>query len=424
MIALANSLQACIGKDCYPIRFSIVDATTDRLHLEATIIRYSSDSQYADRLSDFDLAKPLRKTYQASPFVVAQIVPTGIRCDFGGYAGDATPATNLLAKTADYVVTHPNAVNASDINELADNVLYVEGHSLDRFLLGRLALRPVVSNRIGTFFDPTGRAYSDDVIHVLNAAKAVAGISCDQIIMLNQPLGAKIEWAPSGSASGIIEDPETLLLGVERLLAAGCDAVGGVSVIHGVTNEMCRLHMRGELPNPSGVIEAIITHLISKVFNIPCAHAPLPYYQSVKDKCIDNPRASAEFISTPHYFCVLKGLAKAPRLIPVQSLERPPLDAITVNSLGAIIAPATALGGIPGLAAEFHDIPLIAVKENTTILGMTQERMNVSNVILVDSYLEAAGAVLAIRNGISFDCLRRPISRARFINAEDLETPV
>lgn len=292
----------------------------------------------------------------------------------------------------------------------------LKGGSLDRFLLGRLGLRPSVSNRIGTFFDPTGNDYRDDVIHVLNAAKAVAGISCDDLIRLDKPLGARIEWAPSGSASGLIDDPETLLLGVEKLLDAGCEAVGGVSVIHGVTQEMCRLHVRGELPNPSGVIEAIITHLISKIFNVPCAHAPLPYYQSVKDKCIDNPRASAESISTPHYFCVLKGLAKAPQLVAIDNLDYPPLDAVTVNSLAAIVAPATALGGIPALAAEYHDIPLIAVNDNVTILGMTQQQMEFSNVIQVDSYLEAAGVVLAIRNGISIDSLRRPISRARFIN--------
>lgn len=292
----------------------------------------------------------------------------------------------------------------------------LKGGSLDRFLLGRLGLRPSVSNRIGTFFDPTGNDYRDDVIHVLNAAKAVAGISCDDLIRLDKPLGARIEWAPSGSASGLIDDPETLLLGVEKLLDAGCEAVGGVSVIHGVTQEMCRLHVRGELPNPSGVIEAIITHLISKIFNVPCAHAPLPCYQSVKDKCIDNPRASAESISTPHYFCVLKGLAKAPQLVAIDNLDYPPLDAVTVNSLAAIVAPATALGGIPALAAEYHDIPLIAVNDNVTILGMTQQQMEFSNVIQVDSYLEAAGVVLAIRNGISIDSLRRPISRARFIN--------
>ena len=81
-------------------------------------------------------------------------------------------------RAADVVITHPNAVNASDINEMASNVLYVEGKSLDDFLLGHLGLAPTRSNRIGTFVDPTGEAYLDDVIHTLNAARAVGGIDC------------------------------------------------------------------------------------------------------------------------------------------------------------------------------------------------------------------------------------------------------
>lgn len=418
---LATALRRHIGPRACPIRFSIVDANHSQMRLEVTVARVVPGERYATDLAAAEIEDPRRKTYQATPFAVAQIVPTGIRCELGGYAGDATPATNLLARAADIVVTHPNAVNASDINELAPNVLYVEGHSLDSFLLGRLGLRPTVGNRIGTFIDPTGADYSDDVVHVLNAAKAVAGVSCNTLMMLDAPVGARIEWARSGSASGILESPDVVLDGVARLLDAGCDAVGGVSVIHGVSREMCERHMRGEIPNPSGVIEAILTHLVSKVFRVPCAHAPLPYYQDVKDRSTTNPRASAEFISTPHYFSVLKGLARAPRLVALDDLDRPPAECLTVNSVGAIVAPATALGGLPALAAELHGIPLIAVRENATILSMTAERLGMRDVIEVGSYLEAAGVVLALRSGLSLESLRRPIVRAEFMDAIPLE---
>lgn len=417
LVDVAAGLRRQIGAKGYPIRFSIVDASRSSLRLEVTVARFASGESYASELGVAELEEPRRKTYQATPFAVAQIVPTGIRCEFGGYAGDATPATNLLARAADLVVTHPNAVNASDLNELAPNVLYVEGHSLDSFLLGHLGLRQVTANRIGTFVDPTGADYMDDVVHVLNAAKAVAGISCDPIVMLDGPVGAQIEWTRSGSASGSLDSPDTVLDGVARLLDAGCDAVGGVSVIHGVTREICERHMRGEIPNPSGVIEAILTHLVSKVFRVPCAHAPLPYYQEVKDRSTDNPRASAEFISTPHYFSVLKGLARAPRLIAIDDLDHPPAECLTVSSIGAIVVPGTALGGLPALAAEFHGIPLIAVQENTTILAMTADRLGMQEVIEVKSYLEAAGVILALRSGISLESLRRPIVRAELIDA-------
>ncbi len=418
---IASGLRRQIGPKACPIRFSIVEATRSSMRLEVTVVRFVQSEGYATELATAEIERPLRKTYHATPFAVAQNVPTGIRCELGGYAGDATPATNLLARAADVVVTHPNAVNASDINELAPNVLYVEGHSLDAFLLGRLGLRSAVANRIGTFIDPTGADYLDDVVHVLNAAKAVAGMSCDALVMLDSPVGARIEWARSGSAGGTLESPDAVLDGVARLLDEGCDAVGGVSVIHGVSREMCERHMRGEIPNPSGVIEAILTHLVSKVFRVPCAHAPLPYYQAVKDRSTTNPRASAEFISTPHYFSVLKGLARAPRLVPLDDLERPPAECLTVNSVGAIVAPATALGGLPGLAAEHHAIPLIAVRENTTILSMTAERLGMRNAIEVESYLEAAGVVLALRSGISIESLKRPIVRAELMESLPLK---
>jgi hypothetical protein len=202
----------------------------------------------------------------------------------------------------------------------------------------------------------------------------------------------------------------------EFLIANGVHAIGGVSVIHGVTKEMFDQHLAGAIPNPSGGVEAILTHLISKIFRVPTAHAPLPYYQDIKNKSSVNPRASAEFISTPHYFSVLKGLWRAPRLVPIDNLDNPPAHLRTVNNIGAIIAPATCLGGIPALVAEFSDIPLIAIKESGTVLRVENHKMRMPNVIEVDSYLEAAGIVLALRRGISLESLRRPIHPARRID--------
>jgi hypothetical protein len=200
---------------------------------------------------------------------------------------------------------------------------------------------------------------------------------------------------------------------VESLLAEGADAIGGVSVIHGVTGEMFARHVAGEIPNPSGGVEAIITHLISKVFRVPAAHAPLPYYRDLKGTPTHNPRASAEFISTPHYYSVLKGLARAPRLVPLPQREGALPNVMTVNNVGAVIMPASCLGGVPALAAEYSGIPVVAVSENTTVLNMTNEKMRMANVIEVQSYLEAAGVLLALRNGISVNSLRRPLRSAR-----------
>jgi hypothetical protein len=417
----------------YPLRFAIVAVENNEAVIEVTMLNYGRDrhrtqqdarqdtgqgvkqeteeysEKYTETLKDIEILNPRKKAYQASSFGVVQIIPTGILCEIGGFAGDACPVTNLLAATADFLVTHPNAVNASELNEMAANVLYVEGKALDDFLLGHLGLMPVTSHKIGTFVDRSGIDYLDDVVNTLNAGRAVKGLDCGLYTVLQEALDVKIDWTASGCAVGTILRPTAILEAVDRLIAHGATAVGGVSVIHGVTQAMFAQHLQGRLPNPSGGVEAIITHLISKIFRIPTAHAPLPYYHDSKTKTTDNPRASAEFISTPHYFCVLKGLAKAPRLMTLSSLDHAPSHLITVNHIGAIIVPASCLGGVPALVAEYSGIPLIAVRENQTVLNVTPDKMQMANVIEVNSYLEAAGVVVALREGIALDSVRRPI---------------
>jgi hypothetical protein len=403
----------------YPLRAAIARLTERDAVIESTFVELDSRDPYRERFTAIELTSPRPKDHQDEKFAVVQVVPTGVRCEIGGFAGDACPATNLLAAAADVVITHPNAVNASDINEMASNVLYVEGKSLDDFLLGHLGLAPTRSNRIGTFVDPTGKAYIDDVVHTLNAARAVAGIDCSSYIVGAQEIGARTVWSQSGCAVGTVLNPLAILESVERLLAEGAQAIGGVSVIHGVTAAEFSQHLSGHIPNPSGGVEAIITHLISKVFRVPTAHAPLPYYADVKERGTHNPRASAEFISTPHYLCVLKGLARAPRLVPIERLDHVAPHLVTLNCVGAIVVPASCLGGIPALAAEYSGIPLIAVEDNRTLLAVTNDEMRMRNVIPVSSYLEAAGVILALKQGLSLESLRRPIGCAtRLENAQ------
>jgi len=417
---IARSFSAALPEHSYPLRFSLVSVGDEEVVVEATLVNYAPDSAFAGILSEVELLDPRPKTHQAAAFCAVQIVPTGVGCEFGGYAGDATPATNLLAATVDHLVTHPNAVNASELNELARNVLYVEGKSLDDFLLGHLALLPTAANRIGTFVDPTGIDYMDDVVNTLGAARTAAGVDCPFYTVLEEELGVRIEWSPSGCAVGMVLRPEVIADGVRKLLDEGADAIGGVSVIHGVTAEMFEAHQRGEIPNPSGGVEAIITHLVSKLFRVPTAHAPLPYYQDVKPRTKENPRVAAELISTPHYFSVLKGLSRAPRLL---SADGAPADALTLDNVAAVVAPASCLGGVPALAAELSGIPLVAVRENDTVLDVSNDAMGMANVIEVESYLEAAGVLTALRSGIAIESLRRPIGEAREIGRQRAAVP-
>ena len=81
-------------------------------------------------------------------FNAVMIIPTGVGAELGGHAGDACPAARLLAEACDTLVLHPNVVNASDLNELPVNSLYVEGSVLTRLMMGTVGLSPVRSNRI------------------------------------------------------------------------------------------------------------------------------------------------------------------------------------------------------------------------------------------------------------------------------------
>lgn len=421
--ALAGVLRRDLAEHMHPVRLSITQFHEGTALAEVTVLRTDTEDSIDRGLVRPAIMGARRREFKATPFAVVNVVPTGVRCEFGGFAGDACPVTNLLASAAEVLITHPNAVNASDVNEMAANVLYVEGRTLDDFLLGHLALEPVRANRIGTFVDPTGLAYLDDLTAAFDAARTAAGIDCGVYVVLREPLGVRIGWSEAGRAVGTVDNPEVLLEAVDALRADGCEAIGGVSVIHGVTEAMFASHMRGEIPNPSGGVEAILTHLVSMLYRVPTAHAPLPYYQAMKSsrKASRDPRAAAEFISTPHYLCVLKGLARAPRPVPLRSLSETPHGRITVNNVGAIVLPASCLGGVPALAAEYSGIPIIAVRENRTILDVGNARMKMENVVEVESYFEAAGVILALRHGISFESLRRPIHGSRRL---ELPAPV
>jgi len=410
--------QLTAKSNFYPLRFAITHFEGGRAQLETTALKFAPGEPYTEGLREIEILEPKKLPPRAGPFVAVQIIPTGIGCEIGGFAGDAAPVTNLLAAASEYVITHPNAVNASDINHMEHNVLYVEGKLLDDFLLGHIALEPRRGNRVGTVVDPTGEAYLNIVLQTLNASLASAGIRSDIYIRPNGQLGARVAWSSSGCAIGTVDRPDLLVDAVNQLLESGCDAIGAVSVIHGVSRQAFVDHQLYGRPNPSGGVEAIITHLISKIFRVPSAHAPLPYYTEHKRDCPIDPRSAAEFISTPHYFSVLKGLSRAPRPLPIAGIDVFNDRYIFSSDVRAIILPASALGGIPALAAQFNEIPIIAVRENGTILAIDNRAMRFDNVIEVKSYAEAAGIILALRYGISLSSIRRPLEPAKELRVE------
>ena len=83
------------------------------------------------------------------PLPTLLVIPTGIGCELGGYAGDGLPAARLLAAASGCLITHPNVMNAASLYWSDRRIHYVEGWALDRFAAGEMALAPRASQRVG-----------------------------------------------------------------------------------------------------------------------------------------------------------------------------------------------------------------------------------------------------------------------------------
>ena len=105
----------------------------------------------------------------------AFVVPTGIGASIGGYAGDASVWAQKFSEVATLIV-NPNVVNAGCFSGINDNMLYVEGYSLDEFFKGKFNLLPLSNskNKIGVVFD---KSISQEVLNIhintINAVKTV-----------------------------------------------------------------------------------------------------------------------------------------------------------------------------------------------------------------------------------------------------------
>ena len=138
-------------------------------------------------------------------FNAVLLVPTGINAEIGGHAGDATPVAKLLGAVCDRVITHPNVVNASDINEMPANAVYAEGSVICRLLMGTAGLRPVRSNRVMVVIDDHVDDYFvNAAANAVNAARATYGLNCPEIVRLAPPIEMRSTYAKSGRAVGEI----------------------------------------------------------------------------------------------------------------------------------------------------------------------------------------------------------------------------
>ncbi len=388
-----------------PIRFAVTESSRRSYRYEVGIL----EAAEAAGSSMFDFHPRLNEDARACNAVL--VVPTGIGAEIGGHAGDATPVARLLASVCDTLITHPNVVNASDLNEMPANGLYVEGSLLSRFLMGTIGLRRVRSNRVLVIIDahPNER-FARATVNAVNAARATYGLRCPRVVVLDPPLPVRGEYTQSGRAAGTVDDMERVfeVLDTHR---DEYDAVALSTLVDVDVPHESYFSSRGEIVNPWGGVEAMLTHAISTVYNVPSAHAPM--MESVEVANIDpgvvDPRMAAEVISVTFLQSVLKGLHTAPR-IGVSSAEMSLPGTLTARDISCLVIPDRCVG-LPTLAALEQGIPVIAVRENRSLMrnDLAQLPWAAEQLHVVENYWEAVGVMGALKEGLSPGSVRRPL---------------
>ena len=402
-----------------PLRFAITKSGGGRVSCAISSLETSSELGDAANISILEFT--LRKYENTSQFNVVFLIPTGIGAEIGGHAGDATPAARLIAETCDTLILHPNVVNASDINEMPANSLYVEGSVIARLLMGTIGLVPTRANRVLVIIDDhKDGLFVNAAINAVSAARSSYGLICPEVIKLSPPVRMRSEFTDFGTAAGEIS-------GLERVFAVlkeqeeEYDAVAISSVIS-VPEEFHQGYFdaAGEMVNPWGGVEAMLTHAVSSRFNVPSAHSPMFETQAIanRDPGVVDPRMAAEAISLTFFESVLKGLHKSPRIV-TDSSEMSEPGVISASDVSCLVIPDGCVG-LPTLAALEQGIPVIAVRENKNLMknDLTTLPWRTGQLHMVENYWEAAGVLCAIRGGIAPESVRRPLAQTRVTTRE------
>lgn len=340
------------------------------------------------------------------PYTVVLIVPTGVGAAIGGYAGDALPVARAIASVADRLITHPNVLNGAQLYWSLPNAFYVEGYGLDKFAAGCWGLRPVRQNRVGLILD---QGIEPDLrlrqLQAADATRATLGLNLTDYVITDAPIDVTLRTSESGASWGTIQNPDSLLRAAEVLIQqAGAEAIAVVARFPDDTDSVALQQYRhGQGVDPLAGAEAVISHLIVRTFQIPCAHSPallpLPLDPDL------SPRSAAEELGYTFLPSVLVGLSRAPHFVVEPSLG----SDIWANQVDAVVVPATACGSSALLSLSQLGVQIIAVRENQTQVQVPPEPLGIK-AMQVNSYLEALGVLVTHKTGISPAALSPNIS--------------
>ena len=423
---LADEVAASLMDDEIPVRVAVTRTDSAGYHCEVGVLSGIDNARSRGIEPIFDLR---RREYESTQdFNAALLVPTGIGAELGGHSGDAGAVARLLAANCDHLITHPNVVNAADINELPENGLYVEGSVISRLMMGTVGLQEVRSNRVMMIVEEhADRMFHELSINSASAARAALGLDCPLVVKMEDRILMRALFSKSGRAVGRIEFLENLCEVLEGHRAE-YDAVALTSLIQ-VPEHFHRDYFdrNSDMINPWGGVEAMLTHAISMLFNVPSAHSPMMTSSEVMnlDVGIVDPRKSAEAVSSTYLHCILKGLHRSPRIIPGAPIHGDS-NLLTVADLSCLVIPDGCVG-LPTLAALEQGIPVIAVKENRNCMRNRLEDLpfEPGKLIIVENYLEAVGVMTALKAGVAVETVRRPLASTvtRHMACEPGRTP-
>lgn len=414
--SLRDAADATFGAEATPIRVAVTSKSRAGHLCEIEAVEpkvYGSDDTEANV---FEYRQ--RRLARTNAFNAVMLIPTGVDCAIGGHAGDATPAARLLANVCDNLILHPNVVNASDVNEQTENSLYVEGSIICRLLMGTAGLRKVRQNRVLLVTEDRKDSPKvvDQTINCAEGARATLGMDISDVLVLEKELHMLTGVSDSGRVTGRVERLSHLL-DILRERRGSYDAVALATRItpHIDTVELHRAYFGEGGPNPWGGVEAVLTHLVSSVLDVPAAHAPTMSSEAIRTESwgVVEPRKAAEVISTTYLFCVLKGLNKAPQVLMNPSGVYDP-SVICAEDVSALVIPDGCVG-LPTLAAVEQGIPVVAVRSNTNLMRNDLKSLpfKAGQLHYASNYYEAAGILSAMKAGVAPATIARPMQPIR-----------
>jgi len=230
------------------------------------------------------------------------------------------------------------------------------------------------------------------------------------VIRLSEKLGMKSTYSESGRAVGEIDAFENVCRVLEKHRGS-FDAVAISSVIEVPFEFHTDYFADDKMVNPWGGVEAMLTHALSLLFNIPTAHAPIPESSKVLelDVGVVDPRKAAEAVSTTNLHCVLKGLHRSPRILTDPVAFKYP-GVLSVSDISCLVIPDGCVG-LPTLAALERKIPVIAVRENKNLMQNDLEKLPFApgTLFMVENYHEAVGIMYALKAGVTRESVQRPL---------------